>query len=207
LVALFAGGVITHFKGFGVELETTLKTPVASLDLTASDAVADIPGDEKESYMYLEGLSNDKKLATRWLLFMSGRRNYYDSHAIEEYLRQLPNIQYFEIRSESGGIICFIPISVFRPETHKYNDNINHNNIYRLIKAIEEGNVPAAFPDSAITLKVTSEQNLVDVLKAMRAEKADFAAVVSPSGKYLGVVLANEVERKIADSVLYARAA
>jgi len=56
IVALFIGGFINRFKGFGVELESTLKAPVASLSLTAYDAVADIPGDEKRSFMYLEGL-------------------------------------------------------------------------------------------------------------------------------------------------------
>lgn len=202
IIALFIGGFIARFKGFGVELESALKAPVASLSLTASDAVADIPGDEKRSFIYLEGLSYEKKQATRWLLFKSGRSNYYTPHGIETYMRELPNIEYFEIKSEAGDLICFLPVSVFRNESQHYNENIDYEKLSKLIESIEEDNVPIAFSDSAITLKVSSEQALVDVLKVMRAEKANFAAVVSPSGKYLGVVFANEVERKIADSVL-----
>jgi hypothetical protein len=207
LFALFTGGFITRFKGFGVELETTLKAPVGSLNLTASDAVADIPGDEKRSLSYLHGLSNDKKLATKWLLLRSGRENYYTAHGIEEYLRALPNIQYFEVRSESGDIICFIPISVFRDDTQQYNDNIKRDSLRRFITAIEDDNVTDSFLGSTITLKVKSEQGLVDVLKAMRAENVELAAVVSTRGRYLGVIFADEVERRIADTVLTASTA
>ncbi|MCK5601460.1 hypothetical protein KAR91_06320 [Candidatus Pacearchaeota archaeon] len=209
LIALFVGGFITRFKGFGVELETTLKAPVASLNLalTASDAVANIPGDEKRSFMYLKRLSFEKKQAARWLLFKSGRNNYYTTHEVENYLRELPNLEYFEIRSETGDIICFIPISEFKDSSQKDDESIDRDNIHKLIESIENGNVPIAFSDSAITLKVSSKQGLVDVLKLMRAEKVNFAAVVSPSGRYLGVVFANEVEEKIIDSVLALRAA
>lgn len=201
IIALFVGGFITRFKGFGVELETALKTPVANLNLTASDAVADIPGDEKQSIMYLQDLPYEKKQATRWLLFKSGRQNYYRANDIEMYMKELPNLQYFEIRSEGGDFICFLPTSAFRNTTH-YRNEIDYDKLKKFIKAIEENNVPSAFSGLAISLAISSERELIDVLKVMRAEKADFAAVISPSGQYLGVVFANEVEKKIADSVL-----
>jgi uncharacterized integral membrane protein len=207
IVALFVGGFITRFKGFGVELESTLKSPVTSLNLTASDAVADIPGDEKRSFEYLNGLSYEKKQATRWLLFKSGRRNFYTPYGIETYMRELPNIRYFEIKSEAGDFICFLPVSVFRNESQHYDESIDSEKLRKFIGSIEQNNVPIVFSDFAIKLKVSSEQALVEVLKVMRLEKSDFAAVVSPSGKYLGVVLANEVERKIADSVLASQTA
>lgn len=200
IVGLFVGGFITRFKGFGVELETTLKAPVASLSLTASDAVADIPGDDKKSIMYLDELSIEKKQSIRWLLFRYGKENYYSLHGIERYLIELPNLEYFEIRSKTGNIICFIPISTFKSSVGNH-DNI-YNQLQKLIDAVENENVPEIFSDSVITLKVSSDQGLVDVLRAIRTEKTEFASVVSPSGKYLGVIFANEVEKKIADSVL-----
>lgn len=202
VVALFIGGFITRFKGFGVELESTLKAPVNSLDLTASDAVADIPGDEKRSFMYLDELPREKKKAIRWLLFKSGKSGYYTANGIERYMRELPNIEYFEIRSETGDFLCFIPIDAFRETNNHHEDRINYDKLEKLIEAIEEDKVSSAFSESAITLKVSSEQGLIDVIKTLRSEKTEFAAVVSPNGKYLGVVFANEVERRITDSVL-----
>jgi len=208
IISLFISGFLSRFKGFGLEIEGTLQEPVTSLHLTALDAVADIPGGEKQSIMKLEGMTYQKKFATRWLHFKSGRQGYYELSAIEKYLRELPNIEYLEIRSESDDIICFIPIDVFRDATMRQDDvRIDHENIQRLVQAIEQNNVPSAFAGLAVTLKVKSDQSLIDVLKLMKSEKAEFAAVTSPSGKYLGVVFANEIERRIASAVLTASAA
>ncbi len=205
LIALLVGGFITRFKGFGVELESSLKTPVATLNLTASDAVADILGDEKQSMNYLSGLSVDKKSETRWLMFRSGKKNFYTLNGVIGYMHEFPNLEYLEIKSEAGEIICLLPTSVFGNSVQLHRGDVNRENLKRFIKAIENDNVPEEFPDTAITLKISSENDLVNVLKQLRNEKADFAAVVSPKGKYLGVIFANEVERKIADSVLTAK--
>jgi CBS domain containing-hemolysin-like protein len=43
---------------------------------------------------------------------------------------------------------------------------------------------------------------LVDVLKKMRSENTKLAAVISETGRYIGVVFARDVESRIADSVL-----
>ncbi|KAA3619494.1 MAG: hypothetical protein DWQ05_01875 [Calditrichaeota bacterium] len=207
ILALFTGGFITRFKGFGVELETTLKAPVASLNLTASDVVADIPGDEKGSFSYLDSLPADKKLAVKWLLLRSGKKHYYSAHGIETYVRELPNIQYFEVRTESGEFICFLPITIFRDGRQPFNSGLKHDKLQQLIEAIETENVTESFRGQTITLKVKSDQSLVAVLRLMRAENVEFAAIVSPSGNYLGVLFTNEVEKKIADSVLSASTA
>ncbi len=204
VLALFTGGFITRFKGFGLELETTLKAPVASLDLTASDAVADIPGDEKRSYAYLDNLPKEKKLAVNWLLLRSGRKNFYTAQGIETYVRELPNIKYFEVRSENDDFICFLPMAVFKDESDHLSDRLHHEKMQQLIEAIETDKVPEAFHRSMITLKIQSDQSLVDVLRTMRAENVGFAAVVSPAGNYLGVLFAAEVEKRIADMVLAA---
>jgi hypothetical protein len=68
LISLFVGGFITRFKGFGVELEAALQAPVTSQNLIVADSVADIPGDEKGSLLYLSKLPDEKKHAIRRLL-------------------------------------------------------------------------------------------------------------------------------------------
>ncbi len=211
IVSLFVGGFITSFKGFGVELEATLQKPVKSLDLTGADsvsvAVADIPGDEKRSLSHLQSVSIDGKLKTRWLRLTSGRQGYYESSAIQRYLSELPNIIYLEILSTSGKFICFLPISVFRNGLGDIRQAFNQENIRKLIEAIEADDVPKAFPESALSLTVSSDKSMIDVLKVMRSENAQFAAVVTPIGDYSGVVFSDDIERKIADSVLLATAA
>ena len=49
LAALFVGGYIKSFKGFGVELEASLHKPVSNLELSATEGMAEIQGDETRS--------------------------------------------------------------------------------------------------------------------------------------------------------------
>jgi len=70
-----------------VELESAIQAPVTTLDLTASDAVADIPGDEKKSMMYLENMSKNKANSIRWLLFKSGKRDKQSLLPKSEFLQ------------------------------------------------------------------------------------------------------------------------
>lgn len=202
LFSLIIGGYISKFKGFGVELESAIQAPVTSLDLTASDALADIPGDEKRSMTYLDNMSRSKANSIRWLLFTSGKRDYYGEWAVNEYLRRLPNLEFFEIRSKSGEIICFIPIEAFKNNIQDMDDQFDSDRIRSFIEAINEDRVASEFADLSITLRIQSNAGLVDVLKRMRSENTKLAAVISETGRYIGVVFARDIESRIADSVL-----
>jgi len=201
LVALFVGGYIKRFKGFGIELEAALKQPVTTVYLTASEAVADIPGDGKKSIAYLNSLPKAKAQSIRRLLFVAGRVGYYTSSAIAEYLKRLPNIAFLEVRTESDDFVGFLPVSAVRgPE-----GQLDHEALERFVEAVATSDLRSSFPAAATTLRVSGEQSLVEVLKKMRSERAEFAAVISPEERYLGVVLAQDVERRIVDSVLAAK--
>jgi hypothetical protein len=203
LISLFVGGFITRFKGFGVELEAALQAPVTSQNLIVADSVADIPGDEKGSLLYLSKLPDEKKHAIRRLLFRSGRQNYYTPNGIVNYIQQLPNLEYFDIRKESGEFICFLPVSSFRNQPFPPQPvPLNHDNIELLANAIQNDDVPVSFKESAITLKVSNDQSLVNVLKIMRIENVELAAAISTDGMYSGVIFATDIERQIANSVL-----
>jgi len=209
LVALFVGGYITKFKGFGVELESALKETVStSIELKATDAIADIPGDEKQSMEYLHRLSRTKALSIRWLVFELARRNYYSPYGIREYLMKLPNIEFFEVRTSKGEFVCYIPIGYFKKEGEidEY-ELFDMNKMRQFVDAIEEGNVKESFAGIAISVFVKSSDSLVQVLKTLRNEHANMAAVISESGRYLGVLFSHDVERKIADAVLRSQSA
>ena len=163
-------------------------------------SVADIPGDEKRSKGYLDSLPVEKARSIRWILFTAGRHAQYDAHAIGEYLRRLPNVDFLEVRSEAGDIIGFLPSRIVR----KADGEPHYERLETFVGAVESGELSRAFPGSAITLRVRSNQSLVEVLKKMRSERVELAAVISDEGHYLGVVLAREVERRIANSVLQA---
>ena len=48
LFALIGGGYIKTFKGFGIELETQLKTSIAESELLATDTLIELPEDENK---------------------------------------------------------------------------------------------------------------------------------------------------------------
>ena len=200
VVALFVGGYVSRFKGFGVELEAAIGAPVATVNLTASELVADIPGDEKRSISYLNNLSREKARSLWWLLFTSGRVGYYTAFALEQYLERLPNLDFLEVRYENGGILGFLPIASIKGP----DDEPDRDRLEAFISAVENGDLGSAFPGEATTLQVRTDESMVDVLRKMRSERAEFAAVVSQAGRYQGVVLARDLERRIADSVLVA---
>lgn len=204
IVALFVGGYIAKFKGFGVELESALKASVStSIELKATDALSDIPGDEKQSLSYLENMSKEKALSIKWLVFEYGRKNYYSPYAIREYLTKLPNLEFIEVQTKESKFICYIPIKGLKGEGNfiEYNQ-FDMEKIQRFVNAIENKKVLQAFSDLAISLVVKSSNSLIEVLKVMRDEQVDMAAVVSDSGRYLGVLFSRDVERKVANAVL-----
>ncbi len=207
LVALFVGGHITRFKGFGVELESQLnKTPIASLDLTAKDAVADIPGDEKQSIGYLGQMSDEEADATRWLRFESGRTNYYTAHGIEQYLQRLRGLEFMEVLSGNGNFIAYLPIEELQTVEHG-RARPSYEALQRFVEALEQDRVPEAFARKAITTQVQNGEGLISVLQKLRAQRVELAAVVSDDGRYMGAIRSSDIERRIADSVLVASAA
>jgi hypothetical protein len=209
VVALFVGGYITKFKGFGVELETALKESVStSIELKATDAISDIPGDEKQSMSYLQGMSREKALSIKWLVFELGRTNYYSPHGIREYLMKLPNIEFLEVRTEKGQFVCYIPISYFKREG--IVDGFEHfdmEKIHQFIDAMAVGSIREKFSSIAISVAVKSSDSLVQVLKTLRNEHVNMAAVISENNRYLGVLFSHDVERKVADAVLRSQSA
>lgn len=209
LVALFVGGYITKFKGFGVELESALKASVStSIELKATDALADIPGDEKQSLEYLRSLPKEKALSIKRLVFESGRKNYYALSVVREYLEKLANLDFIEVRTKEGQFICYIPINYFKggSDLSGYYQ-VDMEKLGRFVGAIEKENVRESFSNIAISVVVKSSNSLVQVLKSMRDEQVDMAAVVSDSGRYLGVLFSRDVERKVADAVLRSKPA
>lgn len=200
IIGLFLGGYITRFKGLGFEIESAINEKIApSIELVATEAIADIQGDEKRSIRYLENLSAKQKRSIKWLLFEIGKSDYYSHLAVEEYLRRLPNIEFFEVRTNTGNFVCYLPIEYFQNNGYQ---NYDSEKIIKLIEAIENGNVIDQFPDIANPVFVLSDQKLVPVLKTLYEENIDQAAVISKRGRYLGVIFKRDVESKIAHSVL-----
>ncbi|MEM9283391.1 MAG: hypothetical protein AAGA96_16330 [Verrucomicrobiota bacterium] len=206
VLGLFIAGYITRFKGFGVELESQLnKTSIASIDLTARDAVADIPGDEKRSMGYLNDLSRDRIDSTQWLRFESGRSGY-TSRGVYEYIERLTNLQFLEILRPDGSFVAFIPIDAVK--TVEHGDVVpDRRALEKFVGALEDDNVPAEFRREVITTQVGNNEGLISVLTKLRKQRVELGAVEGEGGEYLGAIRSSDIEKRIADSVLIASSA
>lgn len=209
LVALFLAGYVRKFKGFGIELESSLNSPISSvLDLGVASALTVLVVAKKQEVRYLYDLKRDRKLAIRVLSFELSRKGYYTEGAVIEYLTHLPNIQYLEIKTEQGEFNCYLPIDVLLGNNHQQLEQpFSRSKTRKFIKTLEAGRVEEEYWPFAYQLTVKSKTSLVEVLRLLRHEQIDAVPVISESGRYLGLAFRGLVESKVAELVLIMRSA
>ena len=200
LVGLLAGGYITKFKGFGIELETLLENPIGDINLIATDVLHDIPGEEKKSVMYLQELSSKKRAEVQRLSFISERRDYYEEGAIVKYIEQLPRLEYIEVKKDNCTFVSLLPAKIFME-----GDQPNHNNIRAFISALKEGRVKEKFPDEAITDSVKIDDSVVNILPKVRSSRHGLLPVISEKGILVGIITIQAIEKRIVYEVIAAR--
>lgn len=204
LVALLVGNYIQSFKGFGVELEGRLEKPVTSITLYATDAVEESVGAEKRSRNYLqvlEDLKNDPTKSINRLIFRQGHRDYYTAEIITKYITELPRIEYFEVREEDGGFVALLPTKIF-----KENNEPNTKRVSDFIQALENRSIITQFHRNVIQHSVRDNTGLVEALRVMRKKNSRRIVVVTDENKFVGLLFAHVVEKRIADEVLIAKA-
>jgi hypothetical protein len=203
LVVLVAGGYLRRLHGFGIEIEAALREPVFRPDLIAEDLLEHQSGGMKESFEQIRPLSRDRKLALRRLGFRSGQENYYTDGAIAQYLDALPNLQVFELRTAEERLLAVADTAQFREPDGSYNWQLLHD----FVHFVETGEQSRLLRTGRPKVAVRPDAALLDVLRKVRINGADFAAVEAADGRYLGLVFADDMEREIADAVLIAGAA
>lgn len=199
LIALIIGGYITKFKGFGIELETLLQNPIDRVDLVALDAVEELNGEDKRSLEYLENLSKQAKGRIQRLSFNIDKRRYYISDIVIEYLRELKNLKFIELKSIKGAFLGLFPV-----ENLKEANKVDLKKINEFINSLSEGNFLNKFKDDIIQDKIKDTDSLIDVLPRLRESKLDILPVVTKGNRFLGIITTEMVEKKIADMVIVA---
>lgn len=209
-MGLVAGGYIRKFKGFGVELESKLRIPVANLKLKATDAITGMHGSVKGGIERLMNFSHEQIERTERLSFILGK-SYYGRQAIIRYFMFLERLEYVEVKKESGEFVCLIPISTFKSHGtiigESVNEKFNSQEVDRFIQSLEHESVRGAYSDACIDLIVGKDEPLIDVLEKMRGAYKDLAVVVDSEKCFLGIITSSDIEHRIADDVLYSKRA
>lgn len=200
LVVLVAGGYLRRLHGFGIEIEAALREPVFKPALIAEDLLENQSGDMKQSFEHIRLLSREHKLALRRLGFRSGQKDYYSEGAITQYLHALPNLQVFDLRSAEERLLAVADTEQFREPDGSYNWQL----LGDFVRFVETGEQSRLLRAGRPQVAIRPDAALLDVLRKVRINGADFAAVEAADGRYLGLVFADDMEREIADAVLTA---
>lgn len=201
LIALIVGGYIHKFKGFGIELETSLKNPIGQVNLIATDVLESISGRDKGSISSVEKLPSSELIKYQRLSFVNGKRNYYDEYAIERYIELLPMLKYIEIKQSNGKFFGLMPAELL-----KKNGRPNSQKISSFIKGIEDKDLSERFGDNIIFEAVDSDTSVLKLLPKVRSSKFQFLPVTTINGYLSGIITAKAIETRIADEVISAQA-
>lgn len=200
IVAILRSNIIKRFQGLGIELETRLEDPIGRISVSATGALVSVPESEKASLNHLSSLDLTRRSETRRLTFVQGRRGRYGVNAIGEYLRELPNLEYLEVRDAKGKFVALLPIEMFRKQGVVDEEQLN-----KLVDAIENQSVVDDFGANALTESVKDDESLLTVLPKVRESKYGSLPVTSSNGQLLGIVTTDIVEKLIADAVIAAQ--
>lgn len=204
LLALFVGGYIKNVKGFGLELEAELnghRLPESVIDKT--DVILSVKT-RKDSVVYLDQMEDVEKRKINSIQFIKGKRNYYDSYAVDEYLSMLPNVKYLEIINDKKEFLGVISAASFK----KQNDPNNSDNIRNFIGYIEgegEGlfsvvtDVVFIFDSLILAYKKLQSSNQTTALKREGA-----LPVLNEKKEMIGVISMQSIKNKIVQSVAQA---
>jgi hypothetical protein len=203
LVGFVVGGYITKFKGFGLELESKLRSPVVTLNLTATSSMATLPGDEKLSVSRLDDFTEDQVDRTKRLSFITGRLDHYDPSAIISYLTALQNLEYFEVKKETGEFVCLVPVLEFKRRTNQNNENkFSYHEVQRFVAALEANKVSIDYSHVCVSLTVSQDTSLLGTLRVLSDNGKKVAAVVTAKHILVGLLTEQEIEHRIANEIM-----
>jgi hypothetical protein len=201
LIALLRSGLITEIEFFGIKAR--LNTSIGDSDLlgaNASEALAPLSDDNKQSETYIRRLPKNKRSKIKILTFREGLNNYYQTNAVITYFRYLPNLQYVSVVNNNGIFIGLIPIEFFVLEDRE--NKVDEAVISSFIETLSENLILVKYKSIIITETISDAENLFQTLLKVRRSKNNLLAVVTENRQFLGIVTVSSVESKIADIVI-----
>jgi len=207
LIGLMFSGIIKSFKGFGVELETNLSEKIET-DMIGEVVNFPTPEITKQSMQFLYEMSPKIKSSIERLQFILGKKNYYDSFVINEYLRSLHNLKFIEIIDNNGRFIALLPARRFTEERNHLQEGQAQRNIQTLINSIESERIIENFSE-AITDTIKKTDSLLEAYKKFKIAKQGklfygdhILPVIDSNDKMIGLTRKNKLTEKIVEQVI-----
>lgn len=202
IIGLFIGEYIKSFKGFGIEIEASLKAelPKDLISPIPESIIVESSGFDKESLISLQEMNEKERDKISRLRFVTNRRNYYDSKMVLEYFKQLRNLKYVEVVNNENKFQYLIPINHFK----KYADT----SLDKIIDFISQIECKSHF-SNAITAYVNYDDSLLDAYQRLlsKVRKIEILGdkklpVLDSNNKLIGLISKTKVEEFICKEVL-----
>jgi hypothetical protein len=202
LVALFIGNYITSLKYGDIEISAIDKEPIG-FDSDIIDIIKAIRAKEKEGLDNLRALTNKKEIEV--LLFKYGRVGYYSKNVISSYLKELPNIKYFEIVDENDEFLCLISlrtvIKVTRRHPNSDDNQLIIQNLESFISSLENRTILTDY-QHALEEFIMDDDTLINSYIKLRKSPENLLPILNRRKRLIGIIKTNSVERKIAQLYL-----
>jgi hypothetical protein len=201
LLGLFIGEYIKSFKGFGIEIETSLKSelPTNLVSPISVNTIVDSKGINKNSLGYLLNLDQTELNKISRIRFVFNRQGYYNLDVVVEYFRALNNLKYVEVVDGNNVFKFLIPIGTF-----KIQGDISTSKIKDFLNQIENQTLSASFP-GAITSYINHDDSLLDAYRKLlsKTEKIESKLpVLNSDNNLIGLLSKIKVEEFISKEVL-----
>lgn len=192
LIVLLTGGYIYKFKGFGIEIETSLKEPIKNkIELKAEKVMIGEISNPKATIAKLKSMTNEKKESIERLSFKNRYQNY-GSYAVKEYLKELSNLEYIELLGSDSKFIGVMLADDLRGKEDEF------------VKFLKKGTVLVQFSHFVVTDSVDDDISAIDALALIRRSGKKFLPLLDKQGNMKGIVTDAALEKRIADEVLQA---
>lgn len=209
IIGLILSGIIKSFKGFGVELELNLSE---KLESGLIGKVECFPTTEltKQSTNFLFSMSDEKRNSIERLQLISGKKNYYDYYALNEYFHNLRKLKYIEIIDDNGKFKALLSVSNFKINPNSFDNNENNDKIKSLIRSIEREDYIDAYR-SIVTEAILLNDSLIEAYKKFQKTKIvvtyfkdQILPVLDSNDKMVGITYRMKITEKIAEQVVKA---
>ena len=197
VLALIVGKFITRFKWMGVDIEIAVDDRIVD----AEDVVYimhSFIAQKKENLAVLFSLSPEAKNRPNVLAFEQGKPGYYDPYAIREYVRLLPNVHFFSVKTSTGKFVALLQINR-ELILGQANELINS-----FILDLAENRIPEEIGFFVITHHIVAKTKVIDAYEIIKRTPNKALTVLEneESKQLIGIVFERSIEAYLAKLVL-----
>ena len=179
-------------------MELVTQEPLSS-NTTIFEFITSVFPEEKDTFLHLQSLSPNKRRKANVLQFFLIKKDFYQSGTIANYIRDLPNVKYFEVTDSKGKFKSLSKID----RVLLLRESGNYLALRNFIKAIENNKL------NNIELETTMEsiyltETAVEVYKKIITTGKSFIAIVDKENILKGVVLKTRLEKYFSELVINA---